>query len=133
MPLPDGWSSINNFTTIFGTALNGSEITWYNDSSADSGVADRDQLKIYWVQNLFSSLYTYYDSDTSSNAEDNNYFNGNWDITTQTGAFTFTDDVTGASDVPQSDYHTGSILFHMQIKNPVSTATPEYDGFWTLA
>ena len=41
MPKPAGWDAIHNFTTIFGTALNGSEITWFNDSSADAAAAER--------------------------------------------------------------------------------------------
>ena len=75
MPVPTAWASINNFTTIFGTALNGSEVTWYNDSSADN--TDRTELKIYWIQNLFSSLYTFYDS---TDADDMNYFKGHADL-----------------------------------------------------
>lgn len=77
MPVPSGWAEINNFTTIFGTALNGSEITWYNDSSEESSSTKRTELKIYWVQNLFSSLYTFYDS---TQADDMNYFKGHTDL-----------------------------------------------------
>lgn len=64
---PTAWASIPyKFTTIFGTALNGSEITWYNDPTADSASTDRTELKFHWIQNLFSTLYTFYDgSDTT--------------------------------------------------------------------
>ena len=41
-----------------------------------------------------------------------------------------TADVTSGS--PQTNYYSGSTLFHMQIANPVSGGTPSYDGFWTL-
>lgn len=78
MPKPTAWDAINNFTTIFGTALNGSEVTWFNDSSAASDNTDRTELKIYWIQNLYSSLYTFYDS---TDADDMNYFKGHADIT----------------------------------------------------
>ena len=76
---PTGWEALaasNGFTTIFGTALSGSEITWINNASAASGTTDRDQLKIRWVQNLFSQLYTFYDS---SDATDPDYFIGHVD------------------------------------------------------
>ena len=64
---PTAWADIGySFTTIFGTALNGSEITWYNDPTAASDSTDRTELKFHWIQNLFSTLYTFYDgSDTT--------------------------------------------------------------------
>ena len=42
-----------------------------------------------------------------------------------------TDDDTSATIIPT--YFTGDILFYMQIANPVTSATPAYDGFWHLA
>ena len=64
---PTAWKALPySFTTIFGTALNGSEITWYNDPTADSASTDRTELKFHWIQNLFSTLYTFYDgADTT--------------------------------------------------------------------
>ena len=67
-----------SFTTIFGTVLNGSEITWYNDPTKDD--TDRTELKFHWVQNLFSSLYTFYDgSETADSADDPKYYIGKID------------------------------------------------------
>ena len=36
-----------SFTTIFGTVLNGSEITWYNDPTSDTD--DGLRLRFHWV------------------------------------------------------------------------------------
>ena len=71
-------STLKSFTTLFGTALNGSEITWYNGSDQDSLSTDRTELKIKWTQNLYSSLYTWYDS---ADASDTYYYQGHFDYT----------------------------------------------------
>lgn len=127
MTLPTGWSSLDSFTTIFGTKINGSEITWYNDatSTAEAGT----ELKFHWKQNLFSAMYTWYDS---ADLEDAQFFLGHYDYNALTGATAYVaDDDTSATIIPS--YFTGDILFYMQIANPVTSATPAYDGFWHLA
>lgn len=51
--VPTTWADddIHSFTTIFGTVLNGSEITWYNNPSttATDPETDGTELKIRWV------------------------------------------------------------------------------------
>ena len=110
----DTKATLKSFTTLFGTALNGSEITWYNGSDQDATHVDRTELKIKWTQNLFSSLYTWYDS---ADAVDPYYYQGYFDYNGKAdGAYdptTADNDVTGAA--PQTDYHSSSILYHMQI------------------
>lgn len=130
---PTGWATLEasySFTTIFGTALNGSEITWINNQGADAASTDRTQLKIRWVQNLFTSLYTFYDS---TDATDALYFIGNYDYNgTGVGVdyIKADDNVTGGAI--QDPYNPSDTLYHMQIANPISSGTPTYDGFWTL-
>jgi hypothetical protein len=130
---PTGWETLEknySFTTIFGTALNGSEITWINNQGADAASTERTELKIRWVQNLFTSLYTFYDSTETTDAL---YFVGNYDYN-GTGAgvdyIKADDNVTGGT--VQDPYNPSDTLYHMQIANPISSGTPTYDGFWTL-
>ncbi len=61
------WSTLPNFTTIFGSTLHGAEITWYNNPSASgTNLADKTNLHIKFTQNLQSLLYTWYDPDNVS-------------------------------------------------------------------
>ena len=81
--LPTDWKAtgIQSFTTIFGTILNGSEITWYNNpSTADTETAAHTDLKIRWVQNLYTAMYTWWDSSTS-NSDDAQILQGDYDYT----------------------------------------------------
>ena len=120
-----------SFTTIFGTVLNGSEITWYNDPTKDDTNDHRTKLRFYWVQNLFSSLYTFYDGNLAAATDDDpKYYIGKINYRDINDGTAPTADET--SGTPQTNYYTGSTLFHMQIANPVSSSTPSYDGFWTL-
>ena len=130
------WAALPNFTTYFGTKLNGSEVTWYNDPSGTS--TDKSELKIQWVQNLQSRLYVWYDSSITA---DSNFFTGTFDIRdnpttvtkTGTGATeTYTGVVDGAS-VPIGGASAADTVFHMQFTNPVSGASVPYDAFYALA
>lgn len=58
------------------------------------------------------------------------YYIGHIDYSSLPDGTAITADQTAGS--PQTNYYTGSTLFHMQIANPVSGGTPSYDGFWTL-
>lgn len=133
------------FTSYFGTKLHGAEITWANNpnGAGDSGVdpggklVDKNELKIIYKQILTSRLYTWY-----SSAMTDDKFRGTWDMNTAlpvefgsgivvvaTNKYSITQ-VSGK--VPQ-DAAPSDIVFHMQLKNPVSNELPAYDGFYALA
>ena len=130
------------FTSYFGTKLHGAEITWANNPNG-TGV-DKDELKIIYKQILTSRLYTWYSSAMTADK-----FRGTWDMNTAlpvqsgsgtvkaTAGATLADPSTYSIDqvsakVPQ-DAAPSDIVFHMQLKNPVSNDLPAYDGFYALA
>ena len=136
------------FTSYFGTKLHGAEITWANNPNgkgvegvdgvkAGGSLVDKNELKIIYKQILTSRLYTWY---SSAMTEDR--FRGTWDMNTaipvQSGSGTvvvatnkYSIDQVSAK-VPQ-DAAPSDIVFHMQLKNPVSNDLPAYDGFYALA
>ena len=80
------WASddtYKSFTSIFGTALHGSEITWYNKPEGTE-VGEATEMKMKWVQNMHSILYTWYDSN---DADDPNWFVGDKDLNGETFPF----------------------------------------------
>ena len=130
------------FTSYFGTKLHGAEITWANNPNG-TGV-DKDELKIIYKQILTSRLYTWYSSAMTADK-----IRGTWDMNTAlpvqsgsgtvkaTAGATLADPSTYSIDqvsakVPQ-DAAPSDIVFHMQLKNPVSNDLPAYDGFYALA
>ena len=117
-------STFSSFTTIFGTILHGSEITWYNKPTIDVDAGDlqedQDELKIKWVQNMYALAYTFSDSSDTADAA---WFTGDQDLTGLT-SFTETDtSAAGPTDV----------IFHMQFTNPVTGATPSLDAYYAAA
>lgn len=64
------WDTLPNFTTVFGSTLNGAEITWYNNPTASgTKIADKTNLHIKYTQNLQSNLYVWWDSLNTSDAK----------------------------------------------------------------
>jgi len=136
------------FTSYFGTKLHGAEITWANNPNG-AGVAgvggvkegaalvDKTELKIIYKQILTSRLYTWYSSKVTEDR-----FRGTWDMNTaspkQSGSGTVVASgnnysiAEATSKMPQ-DAAPSDIVFHMQLKNPVSNDLPAYDGFYALA
>ena len=126
----------NSFTSYFGTKLHGAEITWYNDPTASD--TDQTELKIEYKQYLMSTLYALWDS---TNTNDSAWFEGQWaldsDFTCDSGALSTGDctfdrsafgNTAAGVDVANWEY-----IFHMQIANPVASASPDYDGFYAIA
>lgn len=74
--MTDTWKDLPKFTTYFGTALHGAEITWYNNPNASGDkITDKTNLKIEIVQNLHSFLYTWWDK---TNTDDKAWFAGQY-------------------------------------------------------
>ena len=126
-------SPTNSFTTYFGTKLHGAEITWYNDPEGTG--TDKSELKIEFKQFLMSTLYALWDED---NTYDTNWFKGQWDmpaLTCASGTLAAGDCVLDrtANTVAGLNVANEDYIFHMQIANPVSSATPSYDGFYATA
>ena len=123
------WSALPSFKSYFGSALHGATITWYNDpNTAATTSTDNTELKIKWVQNLHSRLYTWYDS---TNTNDAKFFVGNYALDSLSNSSTpptYTETKSGTPAYANSD-----IVFHMQFANPVTSATPTYDGFHFVA
>ena len=120
------WTSLAaySFTSYFGTDLHGAQITWYNNPASDTA-SDADDLKMAITYNLQSRQYIWYASDNSNDAT---WFVGQHDYKDLTSGDPISTGVTDFAGLDNSD-----IIFHMQITNPVSSATVTYDGFYTAA
>ena len=131
------WASVtalSSFTTYFGTQINGSAITWYNDPDGTAGTDNKDQLKIEWVQKLQSNLKIWWNS---ADLTDPNSFTGDWAlddpaVTTETTDVFEAEATAGAVTSPKTG-DASDIVWHMQFTNPVSSAVVTYDGFYAFA
>ena len=117
------WTALADysFTTYFGTKLHGAEITWYNNPDSTTA-SEADELKMEILMNMYSRQYVWWDA---TNSDDAAWFTGQTDTDGLTSPATITAAATAIADVGDSD-----IIFHMQVTNPVSTATPTYDGVY---
>ena len=119
-PLWADIANIKSFTTTFGTVLHGSQITWYNNPEAtDAASTDITEMKFMWVQNLYTRIYTFYDSGGSDD-----WYVGHFDVTGLSGAY--------APGEAAAD-ELSNIVFHIQFTNPVANDTPVLDGYRKMA
>ena len=116
-PLAENWKS---FTSIFGTALHGSEITWYNNPVSEEA-GEATELKMKWVQNMHALHYTWYDE---TNADDT-WFVGNKNLN---GAVPFDPAAVDAAAIDGTD-----ITHMIQFTNPVTTDTPTLDAYYVVS
>lgn len=140
--MADTWAALPHFTTYFGTALHGAEITWYNDPSASgANIANKNNLKVEIVQNLHSFLYTWWDK---TNTDDLAWFAGQYAfevvdpiLNKSNGSGGFLTNIwigkEASADATQDRAAPTDLVFGLWFDNPVASALPKKDGVYTTA